>query len=517
MKNRILIFFLLAALILCCACSAPMPAPAQEAPAEPQPAEPAVPESPYTEGTYHGRTRESYLAIAPNAEISAREAPLTAFSLKVDTAAYTNVQRYIQSGSLPPADAVRTEEMVNYFRYDAPLDFAEGAPLALHAEVAPSPLNPGRYLAMIRVKAREASTAALPPSNLNFLIDTSGSMESYDKLPLLQDAFSLLAETLGADDRVSLVAYAGYSAVLLDSVPGNESERILGAIRSLHAGGPTAGAAGIEAAYALAAKNFIEDGNNRVILATDGDFNVGIDSVEALGKFIAEKRESGLYLSVLGFGAGNLRDDVMETLAANGNGNYSYINSLQTARKVLVEEMGSNLFTIAEDARAQVAFNPEIVKSYRLIGYENRRMSAEEFEGDDTDAGELGLGADIAVLFELELHDAPGAAIPEELSPQDAATGLLFEVRARYKNPGEAESRLLTLPAALADMREEGGSDFLFAASVAAFAERLRGAAHASLSPREILALAEESLGEDIGGYREAHLELLRRYIDLAY
>lgn len=356
-------------------------------------------------------------------------------------------------------------------------------------------------MAMIRVSTKKIDKSKLPPCNLTFLIDTSGSMESYDKLPLLKSAFSLLAETLGERDRVSIVTYAGSSEVVLDSVSGKDQAAIQSAINHLSAGGSTAGANGINTAYQLADKNFLEGGNNRVILATDGDFNVGISNTVALSKLVSEKRKSGVYLSVLGFGTGNIRDDIMETLSKDGNGNYSYINSLDTAQKVLVDELGSNLFTVADDVKAQIAFNQQTVKSYRLIGYENRKMSNEDFQDDQKDAGEIGVGTDVAVMFELELQSNITTA-------RD-----LFEVRIRYKDPGQTESRLVTKKASFSVLQSTSSTDFNFASQVAVFGHLLRGSQYTGeANITAALALVRENVGKDPGGYRAQFVKLLEAY-----
>lgn len=446
-----------------------------------------------------GTAGETYQEIIENPEIAASEESTITFSLKVDTASYSNVTRYLNTGSLPPKDAVRTEELINYFRYETPLE-PDGAPFAVYTEVGPSPFHSDKQMAFIRVKTPEIDKEGLGPSNLTFLIDTSGSMDSFDKLPLLKSAFSLLVETLGEDDRVSIVTYAGSSAVVLDSCSGADKEQILDAIHSLTASGSTAGADGIRTAYALAQKNFREDGNNRVILATDGDFNVGISDTNQLAEFIAEKRDSGVYLSVLGFGTGNLRDDVMETLAKNGNGNQAYIDSVQTAKKVLVEELGSNLFTVAKDVKAQVVFDPELIKSYRLIGYENRMLSNEDFADDTKDAGEIGAGTDVAALFEIELTE------------QGKTADNPFAVHIRYKEPDGDESQLFTKET-LDTMSGENTDDFRFACAVAAFGHLLRGSEYTGEATLEsVMQLAEGSLGRDPGGYRQEFLALLNTY-----
>ena len=466
---------------------------------------------------------ESYLTIDENGQNQTNDESMLTFSLKVDTAAYTNVQRYIESGNTPPADAVRTEELLNYFSYEGQTDFSEG-PFSLSAEIGPSPFDKNKHLGMIRVKTDAIDTKELPPSNLTFLIDTSGSMDSYDKLPLLKEAFALLVETLGENDRVSIVTYAGSAGVVLDSVSGQNKAEILKAIHTLESGGSTAGADGIFTAYKLAEKNFRKDGNNRVILATDGDFNVGPSDTNALSDLVSEKRDNGVYLSILGFGTGNIRDDIMETLSKDGNGNYAYINDVKTAEKVLVDEMGTNLFTVADDVKAQVEFNPENVKSYRLIGYENRRLNHEDFADDSKDAGEVGAGTDVVLLFELELQSGGGseykyggaASGEEDGASGGDYSGELFEVRIRYKDPGETESRLLAMPVYTAEVADAMSTDLGFASSVAGFSHLLRNSEHTGeFTYEKALRLAEENLGEDAGGYRREYVKMLRQYGDL--
>lgn len=456
-------------------------------------------------------TGEGYLVIDQNSEKSTLEESMITFSLKVDTASYTNAARYIRSGNLPPADAVRTEEFLNYFSYDGEMVFGS-SPFAVSAEVASSPFDSNKHIAFIRVKTSEIETEDLPRSNLTFLIDTSGSMDSYDKLPLLKEAFSMLVENLGENDKVSIVTYAGSSAVVLDSTSGNDRERILSAINNLEAGGSTAGADGINTAYSLAEKNFIQGANNRIILATDGDFNVGISDLKSLERLISEKRDKGIYLSLLGFGTGNIKDDTMETLSKNGNGNYGYINTRADGEKFLVNEMGSNLFTVADDVKAQVEFNPQNVKNYRLIGYENRRMSNDDFSNDKKDAGEIGAGSDVVMMFEFELGSADGGKkySSTETAGNDFADEL-FEVRIRYKNPGENESKLVEVPVYFEDIKKNPGTDFRFACSVMGFAELLRNSEYlGNMGIDKITAMAEDNLGSDPGGYRRAYLELLK-------
>lgn len=444
---------------------------------------------------------EKYNEIIENEFISTSIEATKAFSLKVDTAAYTNISRYIKNGSLPPVNAIRTEELINYFDYEMPMETNEDHPFSVSTQVSRSPFAEGKYMAYIRIKTPEIAKENLPPSNLTFLIDTSGSMYSYDKLPLVISAFSLLVENLTENDIVSIVTYAGSSYVALDSVSGNRKDIIMDAINSLTAGGSTAGAKGIETAYALAKKNYIEGGNNRVILATDGDFNVGISSTKALENFISEKRNDGIYLSCLGFGTGNLRDDMMETLSEHGNGNYSYIDSLFTAQKVLVDEMGSNLFTVAKDVKAELQFNTATVSKFRLIGYENRIMSSEEFDDSNKDAGEIGAGTDIVVMVELILSE-------------DYTEGSLFDVCIRYKDPetdvqGQAIHQTSTIT-------ERPDTDYNFACAVAAFAEILRGSDYVDdTTADDIYRFANENKGKDLKGYRANFVLLVAEYLKM--
>lgn len=464
---------------------------------------------------------ESYLDITENAAKSTASESMLTFSLKVDTAAYSNVQRYIESGQLPPRDAVRTEELINYFSYDEKLKFDGDGPFAIYTEIGPSPFDAGKNMAFVRVATRELPKEDLPSCNLTFLIDTSGSMYSSDKLPLLKEAFSMLADTLGEDDVVSLVTYAGSSKVMLDSVSGTDKNRIKNAIDSLEASGSTAGANGIQTAYELAEKNRIPGGNNRVILATDGDFNVGTSNLDDLSALIGDKRDSGVYLSVLGFGTGNIRDDIMETLSKDGNGNYSYINSSQTAKKVLVDELGSNLFTVADDVKAQVEFNPANVANYRLIGYENRSLANEDFADDTKDAGEIGAGTDVVMLFEMEMNTGEAPA-DLKYGTESGRTGgdfasELFEVRVRYKDPGQSESKLLTRPVTKDNIARRTSSDYNFACSVAAFGHLLRGSEYSGeVTVDDVISMAKSNIGKDPGGYRVDYLVLLKQYKALA-
>ena len=332
----------------------------------------------------------------------------------------------------------------------------------------------------------------------------------------MKQAFGLLVDTLTENDRVSIVTYAGSSEVVLDGVTGDEKHRIMDAIENLRAGGSTAGADGINTAYALAEKNYLFGGNNRVILATDGDFNVGISSTDELARLVAQKRGNGVYMSILGFGTGNIRDDIMETLSKEGNGNYAYINDLHNAKKVLVDELAANLFTIADDVKAQIEFNPQNVKSYRLIGYENRQLSNEDFANDQKDAGEIGVGTDVIMMFELELYGAESGTPGRYTQTNTAVTDFpdeLFEIRLRYKNPGENTSKLMTQQIRFSDITERNSSDFRFASAVAAFGHLLRDSQYTDdLTLSNIKSLAEDSLGRDREGYRWEFLRLLEQY-----
>ena len=445
---------------------------------------------------------ERYLVIGENHAVAAEEDSTLTFSLKADTASYTNVARYLKNGSLPPHDAVRIEEFINYFSYDTEMSFEYDAPFALYTEVGISPFSADRQMVFVRMKTRKIEKEDLPASNLTFLINTSGSMNSHDKLPLLKEAFGLLVNTLGEDDIVSVVTYADNTTIVLDSVSGTDKPAIQNAIDNLSGGGSTSGADGIMTAYALAEKNLLKGGNNRVVLATDGDFNAGVSDTDALADLVAKKRGNGVYLSVLGFGAGNIRDDAMETLSNYGNGDYHYLSSLDAAKKVLVNELGTNLFTVATDVKAQIEFNPELVKSYRLIGYESSRLIAGDFEDDSKGDGEVGADTDLVMMFELELSDS----VFEER---------LFDVRIRYKEPGEEVSKLITRPV-FADPEHNESDDFLFACSVAAFGHLLRNSDYlGNASLESTIFLAQKSLGTDHSGRRLEYLTLLKQYESL--
>jgi len=459
---------------------------------------------------------EEYSVIAENREIDVADNSVITFSLKIDTASYRNVARYIEGGNLPPSDAVRIEEMINYFNYDAVLPENE-TPFSIYTELGRSPFNQNNHLAFIRVKSKEIDKTELPKSNLVFLIDSSGSMASHDKLPLLKSAFGMLADTLTEDDLVSVVTYAGESRVVLDGVSGNQKDRIMAEINELTAGGSTAGGAGIAAAYELAEKNFIQNGNNRVILATDGDFNVGVSTVGELERLMAEKSGDGVYITILGVGTENLKDNKMEVIAKNGKGNYHYLDSAAAAQKVLIDELSANLFSVADDVKSQIEFNPALVGAYRLIGYENRMLTSRDFKDDSVGAGVIGIGTDVILMFELELKDGADLKYQpsQNISPDDGAkySDELFEIRIRYKNPGESESLLLTHPVKTDRILDFNSSDFIFAASVAGFGKLLRSSEYTgSFTIDKALALALDSTGQDRNGYRREFIELLQKY-----
>jgi Ca-activated chloride channel family protein len=465
--------------------------------------------------------REAFNPIVENDFVRALDEPRSTFSIDVDTASYAIVRRYIMDQSmLPPRDAVRIEELVNYFKYDYPQPTGDD-PFSVNVEIARCPWNADHRLARIGLKGRELEEAAAKKgSNLVFLVDVSGSMNSPDKLPLLQAGLRMLVNTLGSDDRVAIVVYAGSEGLALDSTPGDRKDVILGVIDRMRAGGSTNGGAGIQLAYKIAAENFIPGGVNRVILCTDGDFNVGVTDDGSLQRLITEKAKSKVFLTVLGFGRGNLQDAKMELLADKGNGNYHYIDSPKEAHKVLVEEAGGHLVTIAKDVKIQVDFNPAKVGAYRLLGYENRRMANQDFRDDTKDAGEIGAGHTVTALYELvppdKLPPADPAERPEFVRPAEAAKPEAresFLVRLRWKKPEEDQAVERSYPVT------DGGrdyaqatNDFKFAAAVTAFALVLRDSKYKGTATLDAaLELAESSKGEDRGGYRAEFVEIVRK------
>lgn len=428
--------------------------------------------------------------------------PLSTFAADVDTASYANVRRMINSQQKIPPDAVRIEEMINAFSYTdaAPTD---GSPLAIHTQVAACPWNQEHLLLRIGVKAAKIDTEALPPSNLVFLIDSSGSMDDPNKLPLVQRSFALLVEQLRPEDRVSIVTYAGNAAVLLEGAHGDQKAEIINAINDIWAGGSTAGAEGIETAYEIAARYAAPGMNSRILLATDGDFNVGINSEAELTRLIEQKREEGIYLTVLGFGMGNLKDNKMQALADHGNGNATYIDSIHQARQALVEEMGATLVTVAKDVKIQVEFNPATVESYRLIGYENRRLANEDFRDDAKDGGEIGSGHSVVALYEIIPAGAAGAqegtltyqkSVIED--SDDYATVFL-----RYKEPSGGSAIEMKQIVGKDTFTEAPDQNFVLSAAIAAFGQLLSGSDYAGDADEQmILELLQPMLSEDTGG-----------------
>ena len=459
---------------------------------------------------------ESYTAGKEKGFYTALSRPLSTFSIDVDTASYSNIRRYLNEGQMPPEDAVRIEEMINYFYYDYPEPLGQ-IPFTLQTRVMACPWNNENLLAIVGLKGKELHPAELPPSNLVFLIDVSGSMQDEDKLPLLKTAFSLLVNELNEKDTVSIVAYASKAGVALEPTKGSEKTQILRTIDSLSAGGSTAGGKGIQTAYKLAEKYFLQGGNNRVILATDGDFNVGVSSLDELEQLISQKKDKGIFLSVLGFGEGNIKDDKMETLADKGNGNYSYIDSISEAQKVLVSERAGTLNTIAKDVKIQVEFNPSMVESYRLVGYENRALKKEDFDNDAKDAGELGSGHTVTALYEIVPAD--GKSPSDDLKYQQPALKLSDEwmtVHLRYKEPQGSESHELQKSVNKEVYTISPSKDMLFAAAVAEFGLLLKDSEYqGSASFKNVLSLAREAAGSDTDGYRQEFISLVEKAYDI--
>ena len=446
--------------------------------------------------------------------------PLSTISVDVDTASYAFMRAAINAGSLPPQAGVRVEEMINYFDYDyvGPADASQ--PFSTTLSIMPTPWNSGTKLVSIGIQGYELPAAELPGSNLVFLIDTSGSMNAPNKLPLLRNSFKLLLSTLKPEDTVSIVTYAGSAGTVLEPTKVSDEQSILEALDRLEAGGSTAGEAGIQQAYQLAESQMIEGGVNRVILATDGDFNVGISDPDRLKDYIERKRDGGVTLSVLGFGRGNYNDALMQALAQNGNGNASYIDTLSEARKVLVEEAGSTLFTIAKDVKLQLEFNPATVSEYRLIGYETRVLAREDFNNDKVDAGDIGAGHTVTALYEVTPVGSPSQLMDDlrySSDDEQAVAGDVNEygfLKIRYKLPGEETSKLISTPITTAlevDRIEDASETARFAASVAAFGQLLKGGRYlASYGYDDVIALAGSAKGDDEFGYRSEFINLVR-------
>jgi Ca-activated chloride channel homolog len=464
---------------------------------------------------------EEYDAINENIFHDAIKNPLSTFSIDVDAASYSNIRRFIYNGQRPPKDAVRIEEMVNYFdySYEQPKD---DHPFSVITEISQAPWNSKHKLVHIGLQGKKISTEKLPPSNLVFLIDVSGSMNDPNKLPLLKTSFKMLVEQLRVQDHVAIVVYAGAAGLVLEPTSGDEKKRINEALDRLEAGGSTAGGAGINLAYAVAKEHFVKNGNNRVILATDGDFNVGESSNASMERLIEEKRKDGIFLTVLGFGMGNYKDSKMEILADKGNGNYAYIDNISESRKVLVNEFGGTLFTIAKDVKLQIEFNPAKVKAYRLIGYENRMLKSEDFNNDKKDAGELGSGHTVTALYEIipvgidseffKIDDLKYQTT--KIDPSAANSKELMTIKLRYKKPDEEASKLIVHP--LLDNNiplAKTSENFRWSASVAAFGMLLRESEYVNnFSYDEVVQMAQRSRGEDVEGYRVEFINMVKSF-----
>lgn len=468
---------------------------------------------------YDMETNEDYADFEENTFHQPLETPLSTFSIDVDAAAYSNVRRFLNSGQKPPVDAVRIEEMINYFSYDYPQPKGND-PFSITTNYMTAPWNEKHQLVQIGLQGKKIATDNLPASNLVFLLDVSGSMSSANKLPLLKSSLKMLVNEMRKEDKVSIVVYAGAAGLVLEPTNGDNKQKIIDALDKLQSGGSTAGGAGIELAYRTAKQHFIAGGNNRVIIATDGDFNVGASSNEAMEDLIAAKRKDGIFLTVLGFGMGNYKDSKMEILADKGNGNYAYIDNLQEAKKVLVNEFGSTLFTIAKDVKIQVEFNPAAVQAYRLIGYENRKLKDEDFNNDSKDAGELGSGHSVTALYEIiptgVNSNFVGNVDPLKYQKQTKEKLItnnsdeMLTVKFRYKAPDEDQSKLITKVLHAKD-QSTNDANITWAASVASFGMLLRDSDYkGDLRYEDVIALAKAAKGADEYGYRSEFIQLVR-------
>ena len=467
-----------------------------------------------------GRTNgERYAKIEENPFLETVRAPLSTFSIDVDTASYANVRRFLNQGSLPPKDAVRIEELINYFEYDYPQPVGN-VPFSVNTEVASCPWNAKHKIVQIGLQGKNVSLDNIPPSNLVFLLDVSGSMNSPDKLPLLKNGLKMMVNQLSNKDRVAIVVYAGASGLALPSTSADDKQTIISALNNLEAGGSTNGGQGIRLAYQVAQDNFIANGNNRVILATDGDFNVGLTNDNELVSMIEQKRQSNIFLSVLGFGSGNLNDSMMEKLADKGNGNYAYIDSNEEARKALGNQVAGTLYTIAKDVKIQVEFNPAKVAGYRLIGYENRLLADKDFNDDKKDAGEIGAGHTVTALYEIvpagQKVENPGVddLRYSKVEPSDTRFNAeLLTVKLRYKEPDGNESRLLTMGLLDKNNAFDNASENLrFASAVAGFGMILRDSNYkGDANLNNIWQIANSARGNDLKNYRTEFVELVSK------
>lgn len=485
-----------------------------------------VPASPMSmPPTYYNPSTESYKKEKENDFMSVRVNPLSTMSVDVDRASYSNIRRFINEGQTPPADAVRIEEMINYFDYDYPQPEGD-QPLAIVTELTDCPWKPQHKLLHIGMQARTIPTHNLPPSNLVFLIDVSGSMSAYNKLPLVISSLKMLTSKLRAQDKISIVVYAGSAGLVLPATAGNQKQTIYNALDRLQAGGSTAGGAGIKLAYSVAMENYVRGGNNRVILATDGDFNVGISGDNELETLITKEREKGIYLTCLGYGMGNYKDSKMEVLADKGNGNYAYIDSEQEAEKTLVKEFGGTIFTLAKDVKAQIEFNPAYVQSYRLVGYENRLLNEEDFKDDKKDAGDMGSGHSVTIIYEIipagvQSNDVRnvtplkyqqrGVAYPSVVDYNNGNE--LATIKFRYKKPNGNTSKEIThITPNHTTTLQRASENARFAASVAMFGMLLKNSPYKGNSNyNKVLSLARNSMRHDSEGYRAEYIDLVRK------
>jgi Ca-activated chloride channel family protein len=463
---------------------------------------------------------EQYADLAPNPVVATAEQPVSTFSIDVDTGAYSNVRRFLLQGNLPPTDAVRVEELINYFDYDYPRPESLAQPFSVHTEVAQAPWNPKRWLLKVGLQGFEVPFEQLPASNLVFLVDVSGSMMAPNKLPLVKTALKLAVEKMRPQDRIAIVVYAGAAGLVLPSTPASDKASILAALDTLEAGGSTNGGQGIQLAYEVARQHYVEGGVNRVILATDGDFNVGLVDQQDLEDLITRQRQSGVALTTLGFGQGNYHDQVAERLANLGNGNHAYIDTEREAQKVLVRELGANLLTIAKDVKIQVEFNPAVVAEYRLIGYENRLLAREDFNNDAVDAGEIGAGHTVTALYELTPVGSDAARLPPlryaTPAPAAAAADEIGFLKLRYKQPQAEQSQLIEQPIARPAQIGAGSASLRFAAAVAGFGETLRGGKYLDgWRPADIATLARAAEGRDPYGLQAEFVELVERAAEL--
>lgn len=469
---------------------------------------------------------EEYASFAENRFLPATDHPLSTFSLDVDAASYGNMRRMVNQGKIPQKDAVRVEELINYFNYDYPQPTGK-EPVRIVTELSASPWNAKHQLLRIGVKAKEIPSEKLPPSNFVFLIDVSGSMYGATRLDLVKSSLKLLSNNLREKDRVAIVVYAGAAGEVLPSTSGSDRQKILEALDKLTAGGSTAGGEGIQLAYKIAEKNFIPNGNNRIILCTDGDFNVGVSSASELESLIESKRKTGIFLTVLGYGMGNYKDGKLQTLAQKGNGNHAYIDNIQEANKVLVNEFGSTMYAVAKDVKIQVEFNPQHVGSYRLVGYETRLLNKEDFNDDTKDAGELGSGHAVTALYEIipvGVEGSFGSVDPlkyqqeaQKSVPSGRYSPELLSVKLRYKEIDSDQSEKIEIPVLKDSMNKKPSADFKFAMSVAMFGQLLRDSDFkGSATYQEAIALAREGVGDDPNGYRKEFIRLAEAVDQLA-